>query len=588
MINFKIALDKEMRVSENDHRYVESFSFENISCVFYSNQKVSNYYRVLSNDNTMFILMSHNNIQDENRLVELVSRFTKKDAVGVAEMLNEEILVICDKLGLKLVNDKSGVMQVYYNSDTGFITSDSNELFDSIPFNELDTIAVHDFICYGTLIGERTFHKKVKKLSNGCILTCKNLNFEVFKYFTRVFGEEEHYSSELLDDVYESYKLAVKRSIDRPLEDMVLFASGGIDSRFLLSVINTVSDDKIECVTFGQKNSQECNVARMMSEIDKNPFTKYTLTPADFVLNSEEYISLTAGMDMYPQSFFVDVSHELSKKKSKFLSGFALDVILGGTFLDENVLDSSLSLYEYVENNRSLFKMNVFSENEFKSLCSSNCYDVFFSDSRDSLKKVCDSYGSYHVSNLAQTFAIENRDCRAVIQRELVPARNLDVSYPSMDRSFLENASRIPIKHKIDHKFYQELFMKYSESYSSLVYNNTNLPISAPISLWGEATDLERKREEYFVEMQKNSKMKDTIYYPHFYSDFNGYSRKDNNWREITQNMLLSKNSMITQLFFDKNRIKEIVYDHYSGRRNNRKKIVYLASLEMFLRKYII
>jgi len=142
--------------------------------------------------------------------------------------------------------------------------------------------------------------------------------------------------------------------------------------------------------------------------------------------------------------------------------------------------------------------------------------------------------------------------------------------------------SKIPPEKRIARNIYRKLFISKFPDYSNIVYNNTTLPISSDLELWKKNASIEFEREKLFALEQRKGK---NIYYPHFYSDFEGYSKYDCDWIDLIKRSLLNEKSIISN-FFNMSYIKNLVMNHFSSENSYRKKIVCLISLELFFEYY--
>lgn len=474
--------------------------------------------------------------------------------------------------------DRIGILPCYYSFQRkGFIfTSYPRILFDNFSEDDIDLSSIHDFLCYGTLLGNHTFSQNVKCLNGGTYISIEKqtLSFtidtqSVFKYSRNNY---EYDKQKLIKNISASYKNAVKKRIsDLDIEDSCIFLSGGLDSRLLLAAVNRLTPKRISCYTFGQVNSEEADIARRVSCVYGNPYTHIITSPQGFLNRTTEYITHTCGNDMFPQSYILNAIEQIPAKN--FMTGYILDVLLGGTFLDQQAVESSEKFSDFITQHPEKIKMNVFSNNDFDTLCSDN---HIFLNSKDNLYHTATMFDDCQVSEIIQLFGIYNRDIRLVLNREFVPGLYMHEEFPSTDIEFLNNVAKIPPEYKLDHAFYRELFLDFSPEYCEINYNNTGLPVSAPLNLWKKGTALESQREALFSEIQKSN-----IYYPHFYSDFDGYSRYDKQWKSLFNKYLLSPSAYILKWF----KLEEIINlynDHITLKKNNRKKLVYLLSLELF------
>lgn len=498
--------------------------------------------------------------------------------------------------GLEIISDKHGVNKIYYNNDEHFIFSNRIDLLlQNYSEADIDYSSIYDFLNYGTLLGNRTFSKSVKLLNGGYRLRHFNGENKLTKYYQFHYksGDINYEKDKLMEELAVAYSNALKKRMEYSQEkgkDICIFASGGLDSRFLISFCNNVSKTPIDCFTFSQKSSSEAKIAKEVCDLGNNNYKEFTLTPYDFIKNSMSYIRKTGGMDMCPQSYIIDIAKDIAKDKALFLTGFSLDALIGGTFINDLAIESNQIFSEFISGNRSVIKMELFTENEFKKMCIDGVYKSIFDDDSSNLTIEAKKYDDYRVEEIIQPFGIDSRAKRTVMLRDMVPSEFLGVSYPSLDDEVLKVISKIPSKYRHNHIFYREFLMKFVPEYCQIRYNNTNLPVTFPINSWKEGSNLEYKREKMYEKYMKeiyeeHGEVK--YYYDHYYSDFNGYSRYDKDWKNLFKKYLLSKDSYISNKFFKREVIQKYYDDHKKLESNNRKKLLFLLSLELFFRVFL-
>lgn len=487
-----------------------------------------------------------------------------------------------------LVADKEGTYPIYYSCTNGLLISSNIEiLVQELDEEKVDISSIYDFLSYGTTLGDRTFSKEVKILNGGHWLTYQKKSIIIEKYYEFIYSEDMGSKKQLIEELGQSYINAIKKRIDRDYKSICIFTSGGMDSRLLVAAINQLSESRVDCFSFGQVGASEVNIAREVSELNSNKFTHLTLEPEDFIENSYQYILYTGGMDMFPQSYIINIAKRLREEKNMFFNGFAIDALIGGTFINQKAIDSKDKFSDFVLDNKGVLKMNVFSEAELKQLCKKNVFEDFFSSNSNNLRIEAEKEDSHRVKDIIQPFGVKNRAKRVVMLRDTVPKRFLDVYYPSLDVDFLKAVSKIPASYRKNHEFYRAFFIEFAPEYSKIIYNNTNLPITAPIEYWKEGSEIEYNREKLYEKIMCATGNSRGEYYKHYYSDFNGYSRYNKLWRQYFDKYLLTDDAYIVKHYFDLDVIKQYYKEHIDSIKNHRQKLVYLLSLEMFFKVFV-
>lgn len=489
------------------------------------------------------------------------------------------------------ITDHEGDIPLYYRViQKGLLLSTyCSDLFYDFSINSLNERSVNDFLRFGTLIGDETMHKDVFLLQGGSELTfCPDKGVYKIRHYKFHYQEEMRPIEEVAESVFKAYSYSVKKRIEGKEKDTCIFLSGGMDSRLLLGVANQVSPlNKVSTVSFGQKHSEEVDVARSCARVLGNEFKWVELTPKDFIKNASLYLKMTCGGDMFPQSYIISAAQAIGK--SAFVTGFALDAYMGGTFLSDDAIKSDQNLDDFLKDHLGLLKMNVFSKDELLQLTKEGIKTPFLFGNETILEEAKRWHG-ISVKDCIQAFAIDNRAKRCVALREITPGYYMQRVNPSSDIEFLKAVSSIPAEYRINHRFYHGMFLKYVSEYANIPYNNTTLPVSAPVEMWKKGSANEAIREKLYAEFmaEYNKIHEEKLYYPHYYSDFDGYSRYDVDWMKLFNDNLLNPDAVIVNLWFDKSKIAELYQDHIQGRKNNRKKLIFLTSLEIFLKNNLI
>ena len=489
---------------------------------------------------------------------------------------------------LTVVSERFGAIPCYYTQRNGEILCSTSIacLFSDSSVDDLDLGSVRDFLRYGTLLGDATLSRRVKLLEGGDVLSFHAGAARINNAYLFSYDEDnsERDTPKLMQEVAETYASALRKCLQPPYSDTCVFLSGGMDSRFLLAMLNRLHPERIACVTMGQAHSEETTIARWTAELGGNPLVRYVMEPEYFLEQSDEYLWYTGGGDLLPQGYCMDIGRKLPY--AAFATGFSLDALIGGTFLQERALSAPQSLSAFFRDNEPSFKMRVFSEEEFESLCGDR--GVSFKADDEHLDKAIARYDGHRLCDAIQPFALRNRAIRLVLNREHALGVATVEHFPSLDKDFLAALTKIPARQRLGHAFYRRLFLHLFPDYSAIPYNNTTMPIMASLEEWEQGASRERERERAYAALQIRQVAEagaPAPYYPHYYSDFDGYTRQNQRWLALLRDALFGKDCFLTTSWFDKAVICKLFDDHLQGVRNNRKKLLYLASLELFIRQ---
>lgn len=494
---------------------------------------------------------------------------------------------------MTLMQCNYGMQDIYYRSYDGNIvfTTEPGLLFRDYTENDIDEESVADFLLYGKMIGENTLSQKVKSIGRGQEIQIKGHDIQVIRnHMMRSEPVKEDWSiDEVTDELSELYMQSVWRRAEKIVDKSVLFLSGGQDSRLLLAAFNALFEKKVSCVSFGQFGAEEIRCAETASEIHGNPFQAIYLRPVDFLSYAKEYVGMTAGMDLFPQGNVLYVLNRLKGFSAVFPGSNLTDIFMHASFGRE-YLSSDMDKYDgnfsdYAQSHLSQLRLKGINAEHFNVLRKNSSVLQ-----NNHLKSDTEHYNGYKLSETISAF-LANSDAEHSIafRTNVVPGKFMDVVDPASDKKFCKALMQVPIKYRLTDEIHLRMLKKIDPAYLTPLYNNTNLSLQFAPKYWPEASALELQREQLYERVMKEYNMthEDKIYYPYYYSDFNGYTRYDTAWIGLMDSLLLDSDSFIYQRWLDMKAVKNMLEQHRESKGNYRKELILIASLEMFFRLFL-
>lgn len=515
----------------------------------------------------------------EHGLFDIDGEFIFAEIVSAREM----ILMQCNY----------GMQDIYYRFYDGDVvfTTEPGLLFRDYTENDIDEESVADFLLYGKIIGENTFSQKVKSVGRGQEIQIKDHDIKVIRnHMMQSEAVKEDWSiDEITDELSELYLQSVWKRAEKIVDKSVIFLSGGQDSRLLLAAFNKLFDKKVSCVSFGQFGAEEIRCAEAASEIHENPFQAIYLKPADFISYAKEYVEMTAGMDLFPQGNVLYALNRLKGFSTVFPGSDLTDIFMHASFGRE-YLSSDLDEYngdfsDYAQSHLSQLRLKGIEAERFNVLRKNSNLLQY-----NHLKSDAEHYNGYKLSEMVSAF-LANSDAEHSIafRTNVVPGKFMDVVDPASDKKFCRALMQIPIKYRLTDEIHFRMLKRIDPAYLIPLYNNTNLSLQFAPKYWQEASVIEMQREQLYEKVMKeyNVTHEDKIYYPYYYSDFNGYTRYDAAWIELMDSLLLDSDSFIYQKWLDMRAVKNMLEQHRESKGNYRKELILIASLEMFFRLFL-
>jgi len=189
-----------------------------------------------------------------------------------------------DKKKLLLSRDRMGVKPLFYAQveDKLIFASEVKAILQYPELKrEMDHDALSSFLTFGSILGDKTMFKGIKKLLPGHYLTFKSGKITIGKYH---FDEQlplEYNEDKLAVELRAKLELSVKSQMmsDVPIGALL---SGGIDSSTVVGLMSKETDLPIQTFTVGfGREDDELKYAKVISEHYNTDHHEITITPKD-------------------------------------------------------------------------------------------------------------------------------------------------------------------------------------------------------------------------------------------------------------------------------------------------------------------
>ena len=491
-----------------------------------------------------------------------------------------------DSKNLTVYTERIGTIPLFAKKDGEHISLATTmiDLISDVHYSDLDMTGIMNLLHYGNSIGERTLIKSIKHLTGGTRYQF-GLTDSKFREYVFTYTESKHFDiRESILDVNVALQNALKKrvSANRNATNSVLL-SGGLDSRLIIAAMKSAcSDQELSAYSFGQAGSEELFIAQLVASMARVSFFPRILSPASFLESAKDYQKLSCGNDFFPQGYILK-NLQPNPASSCFYTGFMLDLTLGGSYFANDLLSVEKPLSQIIDNMRNVLKLSMFDAEELD--CLLNPESALKANEPDSLSSHAKQFDSFLPKDVIQAFQIDNRVCNKVLNREAIPRLHSPFSYPTTDCDFLHVISLIPAEHRHGHAFYREFFISQYPEYCSIPYNNTTLPIFSSTDEWRSGQHSESRREAAYAKLQYEQARAGhpVTYYPHYYSDFEGYSKYDDQWISLFHDTLLNDNSCLLHLGFNRDSLQSLINKNVSETYSYRSRLIMLTSLELAL-----
>lgn len=386
-----------------------------------------------------------------------IFRLSKGGIQNLAKELNGVFNILIyqkDKKKLYIINDRYGVKPLYYYQDKDRLIF-SSEVKAIAVLNEIDKeidwVAWSDYFSFRYLLGNKTFFKKIKSLSNASILEVKNNKINLNKYwdYSNIKIDNEHNEDYFLNKGKELVKDAIVKSCVG-LKEGICFLSGGYDSRCLAAALKKYTKVKFETFTtqhptgerdyvLAKKVAVRLKVKNSFIKHPKNIYQKYFLKK-NYLLDgmAQEHLWALPLADHF-------------KKTKVVFDGLAGDLLLKGLFLDNYNLsflnnNKKLSLIIADQYGYSLFFIKKFFKKEVRKNLNFSKKSLF-----DQIKL------SVNSDNKISVFFAKNRTRNALCLSSGNIFMMLEKRFPFLDNDLVNFALSIPPDIKINKHLYFEI-----------------------------------------------------------------------------------------------------------------------------------
>lgn len=487
---------------------------------------------------------------------------------------------------ITIVNDRHELRPLYYTINNGklLFASEIKAILEDDTFKgELDKEAVADFFAFGEILGDRTFFKNVRVLPPVSIFTYDTINGRLsverywdFNYNPDYAKSEDEFVNELVRAFKEAVEIRMKGN-----HRYGVSLSGGLDSRAVLAAIGKNRRKNSVTFTYGTKDCVEEKIAKWVSGMLNVRHLFIEINANTIINNAEKCIYITDGRDYIGVSYGIPMHEWVKPYVDVMFDGFALDLTLGGSYLDKRIVrcKTELELLNILKDKRRIFK-----DKELTKLFRSTFYKQIKSLHHKHLVEVFNRIDCKNRIDKSDKFFLRTHISYIPIFYSMVRV-SMETAYPTMDNNFIDVILRIPPGLRFNHNIHRKFLKKLSPELAKIPYNKTMIPADAPLALWKFGAIYQICKEKIKRIIWRVSKGTLLSSNKRVYVNPDGWFRVDDKWRQFFEELLLSKDTICTK-FFNQKFLEKLFHEQVSGKRNNSIKILYLASLELFLRLY--
>jgi len=512
---------------------------------------------------------------------DFVKRLNGSFLLVIGDVENKRVLIVSDRFGTRPLYYLRKESSILFASEVKAILKDKSFV------KKMDYEALSNFFVFGEILGDRTFFEGVKVLPNASILTWTENGISTSKYWDLTYrgGERLEDVDSMVDELVEKFMNAISNHLKGNYRYAVSL-SGGLDSRSLLSVASqTKNCPNVTAFTFGMPSCDEIIIGRAIASKLNVRHIAIEYDPSFLTNYFDEVIHLNDGMDYIATCYIPYVFGNVRNFAEVYFQGFALDLLLGGSFLSGHFFrvktDAELAGLLYS-------KKVLFPESFLSGLMTSECLRKIKGTALKSLLTALKKCSGKTFADKADYFSIVNHVRRRTLMGTVIARNYLEEGMPTLDNQFIDVISKIPAKLRLNHKIYVKFLRRVAPKTLMIPYQKTYLPPTTPFALWNVGRGVHFIFRQIKNILWRLSRRRVLLKSRHGYSHVDEYIRQDYRWRRVVRETLLNENSEIYKRdFFQLDGVKKLIKEHESGKRNHWRIIAYIVTFELFLRKFL-
>ena len=277
-------------------------------------------------------------INNEIKQAELTNIIYKKDFDKLRKIDGQFIALLILKKSNKIIllSDRFNGINLFYAPLGGKLICSSSyyvlakALKNQDKFEWSDKI-IYDVIRMNRVFGPLTYDDKSNFLSPATLLEYDFKKLKANKYWIPSFKKKFYQSANKAGNLYIKKLSKSIFNLINSVKDknIVLFLSGGHDSRSILSLVKR----EITCITTAYKRNSEVNIAEKCAILSKQKFLYCQLSNDHLAYYFDEAVKICAGFHSFVDAFFIGINRNIVNENQIAIHGHGLDYLFQGSYL---------------------------------------------------------------------------------------------------------------------------------------------------------------------------------------------------------------------------------------------------------------
>jgi len=533
-------------------------------------------------------------IKDDTKF--LLNLFIKKGFSCLPKINGQFSACIYDFIEKKLIliSDRFGTRPVYYtfyNNKFFFAPEVKSLILDNFD-KKINYDAISDLFHFGHLFGYKTMFENVYQLPEASYLVFQNGEIDIKRYWNYPYYEKAYTKTKFTKKEIENYfeemqeimLNAMKRQVVKNNDKILFSLSGGLDSRFVISLANKFNVNPLTAFTMGENNSEDVIYAKIVANKLNVEHSIFPIKPENIWQDAKTFSNISDGMSMiYGPIQGFEPSKYFFGKQEITLSSQMCDAVFGSTLYRKKM--KVLVNKNKMDNEANDIISNIFNLQSVTNL-ESIFKPEFFEKVKNNYKKIPYQYIGHDKHPIFYYFNLlmNEHGRRGTLGGNILNNLFYETRMPSYDNDLIEFAYMLPVELRKNQYIYRKTFNRMFPELASIPREGTNLPLNTS-DFRLNLKILERK----IIGRLKPTPVNKIIQKFNCWNKPSYVSYKKWFKNELKQNIesIVLDKKTLSRGIFDKTGIKNLLSEHYTAEKDNSRLIWQIINLEYFFRNFV-
>jgi asparagine synthase (glutamine-hydrolysing) len=495
---------------------------------------------------------------------------------------------------LFLIADRFSTKPLYYtvHKNRLLFAPEVKALLKDTITKKVNHDAISDLFHFGHLFGYKTLFKNIFLLPEASYLILENGESQLHRYWDYPYVEKAYELnkpnkkkvndySERLENLLET---SVKQQTLGQKDKFLIPLSGGLDSRWMVSLVHDFGIAPISSFTMGSEETEDRKYAAIVAQKLKIDQTYFEIEVTPIWEDSRHYSYISDAMSMIygPIQNFQPYRH-YQGKKNYVITPQMCDAIFGSTLFKKRLKNLTKKKTWDIESERIFIELFSLFDSHYLKL-------IFNPDIFESIAiKYRDIPFRYIEKDKKPIFCyfkllLNEHGRRGTLGGNIVNNLFFQTRMPSYDNNLVDFAFNLPIYLKQNQYLYRHAFNRKYKKLASIPRQGTNLPINV--------SNIRLNLKQFENKVINRAKK----------TPLNNYVKKFNRWnkpsyirysdwfknelRFQTESLILDKQTIGRGIFIEDG-LKKVLNEHFTSKVDHHRLIWQIINLELFFRNFI-